>query len=173
MKRNYIAVLICVLAVVCIAATPYRPVADAPAGDERPIFGYWVSNLDSAAADFMLSTDLLVLRFMENEMRVAYCKNGTVSHYDVIDATYSDTTVIFVDCESKYRINGDTLHICLGDVDCVALRIDKGELPGYIAYHVDEKDSLVFDRRRTGNEADSRSGNWMKKGLEWILSWFD
>lgn len=168
MKRNYIAILICILAVFCMAAAPYR--ASDVNGDERPIFGCWKSNLDTAAAD-SASTNFLVFNFMKKQMQVIYCKGDSVTHNGTIDASYTDTKVFFADRDSKYSINGDTLHIRLGRVDYVAWRINSDDLPDNIASCIEvyeEDDSPKQIIRRTDTDV-----NLVKKGLAWILSWFD
>jgi hypothetical protein len=150
MKRNYIALLICALAAFCIAATPYGSSVE-DGGDDNPIFGHWKTDGDEDD-----STSYIILNFSEDEMQAVYYADGEIVKKGVVEVQYSENKVSFVDYETEYNIQNDTLHFSLNKVKYFAVRMKAEDLP---------KDNDDF------SNVSQRS--WPKKGIKWVLSWFE
>jgi len=152
MKRNYFTLLICLLSVFCIAATPrVSSVNDDGDSYADTLLGHWKSNTDTID-----STSFVIFNFTDYEMQAVYYANGKKVRKGVIDVRYAENKVLFVDCEADYNIKGDTLYFCLNDSEYYAVRLGDDDVPA-------DNDNFEDNVQRA----------WPKKGIAWLLSWFE
>ncbi|MCR5455816.1 MAG: hypothetical protein K6F33_12585 [Bacteroidales bacterium] len=151
MKRNYITLLLLMIAAFCIAAAPYG--GSVNQDGNGPIFGHWKTNTDTTD-----STNYVILNFTETEMQAVYYADNQIIRKGVIDVWYSDSEnkVKFVDKETTYDIHGDTLYFSIKNTDYMAMRIAGEDVP-------ENNDDFSNVTKRA----------WPKKGIVWLLSWFE